>query len=235
MSTDPMALSWRQRAHYIREIQELVAALIKRLDDIDATAAVWVEHDASADRQLADETNLDEDEWDATMAAVDASQAGFFGALEGCLSAWARLSLLFFPNEGGDAMAKAFKKARGAALRDQLMVADDHPLGNRDLRNSWMHFDERMDQLISEGRFGDRQRFVSSRQVADFLGKVPRLMAVDTRTVYSLRKDGATCSVSLPDLRSVLNDLSHEARLWWRREPRRERAAKMTPPVTGTS
>jgi len=47
-----MPLTWRQCAHYVREVQELVWSLMRRLDELDAASTGWIEHDAAADRQL---------------------------------------------------------------------------------------------------------------------------------------------------------------------------------------
>jgi len=219
-----MSLSWRQCAHYAREVQELIATLLRRLDDLDAASAGWIEHDSAADRQLDDESKLDV-KWERTMAGVGASQMGFFDALDGFLAAWARLSLLFFPIEGrGGRDGAAFRRDRGVVLREQLRVADDSPLADRDLRDSWMHVDERMDYLLAKGLLSGGLRFVNSRQVGDFIGKVPRLMAVDTRTVYYLKQKGETGSVKLSDLRTVLDDLQREVHDWWRRPPKNRTA-----------
>jgi hypothetical protein len=44
---------------------------------------------------------------------------------------------------------------RGAELRDAFQIADDNPLRNRDLRNAIEHFDERLDDYLGDGIFGN--------------------------------------------------------------------------------
>jgi hypothetical protein len=47
-----MPLTWRQCAYYVREVQELVWSLMRRLDELDAASTGWIEHDAAVDGQL---------------------------------------------------------------------------------------------------------------------------------------------------------------------------------------
>jgi hypothetical protein len=211
-----MPLGWRQLAHYVREVHELTADLTRRLDELDAAAVRWVEHDADAARQLIDETKLGDLEWHRTLAQLDASQVEFFDALEGILAAWARLSLLFFPGQGDPDTAK-FQAERAAALRKQLGIDDDSLIADRELRNSSMHFDERMDFMRANGQQFDCQRFVTSRQAEDFIGMVPRLMILDTRTFCYLTQSGDTESVETSDLRDVVEALKVRVEQWWRR------------------
>ena len=206
-------------AHYVREVQELTGDLTRRLDEIDAAAERWVQHDADVDRQLCTPmSSADLGNFNQSLRRIDASQVAFFDALEGFLAAWARLSLLFFPGRG-DSKTEVFRKDRASTLRSQLGITDSSPLADRDLRNSWMHFDERMDYMLANGHKFDRQRFVRSWQAKDFIGMVPRLMIIDTRTVYFLTQAGQTKSVELSELRKVVDGLGERVERWWETDP----------------
>ena len=67
-------------------------------------------------------------------------------AIQDLLTAQARLSLFLFPH--GSAGARA--RTRASALRDRLDVRDDHAIGVREPRNSWMHLDEAIDRYLWE-------------------------------------------------------------------------------------
>jgi hypothetical protein len=67
-------------------------------------------------------------------------------AIEGILSGFARISLFLFPSPSAGPLGSE----RGERLRQVLAVAADHPLANRELRNHWMHLDERFDQRLLE-------------------------------------------------------------------------------------
>jgi hypothetical protein len=60
------------------------------------------------------------------------------------------------PNRG-DRDTEKFRQERGSTLRAQLGVEDASRLADRELRNSWTHFDERMDYMLANGRQFDRQ------------------------------------------------------------------------------
>ncbi len=200
-----------QCAHYVLEVQDLTTSLLRRLDELEVAAANWVEGDSASGRHRKGlELNLDE--FKRALGRMTLSQSTFFDALEGFLAGWVRLSLLFFP-VGGD----AFRQERGEKLRQELGIARDSVLSDRDLRNSWMHFDERLDSMIAAGIFQDRQRFISSQRAADFVGKAPRLMEVDTQRVHYLSEQGKTLSVDLADLRRVIEELDVVAQEWWHR------------------
>ncbi len=109
------------------------------------------------------------EDWDRTQPfddfeEVDA-QDDLTAAIETLLSAHARLSLYLFPHPSGGARAAT----RARVLRELLGVPDDHPLSRREPRNTWMHLDERIDELVWQGdgdfpilRLFDNARIASS-------------------------------------------------------------------------
>jgi hypothetical protein len=96
-----------------------------------------------------------------------------------------------------------------SALQAILKVDDQHPLADRELRNSWMHFDERLDAAIVGKTYGDRHRFVQSSKASEFVGKTLRLMEIDTLMVRYRKQDGTQGSADLRATRGELERLWH--------------------------
>jgi hypothetical protein len=69
-------------------------------------------------------------------------------AIEAFLSAQTRLSLFVSPSPVAKVRARA--EQRAAALRARLGLNTDDDLGDRDLRNAWMHIDESIDAYLFE-------------------------------------------------------------------------------------
>ena len=64
----------------------------------------------------------------------------------------AALSRYFWPSPIGRKNQKNFqllKSKRGEKLRESFELNEKSPLYNRDLRNAWEHFDERLDQYLN--------------------------------------------------------------------------------------
>ena len=69
----------------------------------------------------------------------------------------AALSRYFWPSPMGkknQPNLKTLKKKRGEKLRESFRLTDTSPLYNRDLRNAWEHFDERLDIYFLENNAG---------------------------------------------------------------------------------
>ena len=75
-------------------------------------------------------------------------------AISGLLSAWARASLILFPTRGS--------KERGRVLRELIGVDADDEFRHRDLRDDWVHFDERLDEALAEQPNAPAWIFVAS-------------------------------------------------------------------------
>ena len=121
------------------------------------------------------------------------------------------MSLLLFPDGGNDAHA-GYRSERGEALREALKIGTDTPLADRNLRNAWMHFDERLDGAILNGTFGDRHRFMLSNQASSYIGKSVILMELDTLIVHYRGRDGEHCTADLKTLTVAIDDLQAAAR-----------------------
>lgn len=64
----------------------------------------------------------------------------------------AALSRYFWPSPSGTKSQKnlqALKSKRGKKLRESFNLDDTSPLFNRELRNAWEHFDERLDKYLA--------------------------------------------------------------------------------------
>jgi hypothetical protein len=72
----------------------------------------------------------------------------------------AALSRYFWPTTTGNKKKQAeqleMRRMRGEKLRDIFKVTDDSPLCNRDLRNAWEHFDEKLDTYLISYLFRGR-------------------------------------------------------------------------------
>lgn len=69
----------------------------------------------------------------------------------------AALSRYFWPSSFWQAKERSFaklKERRAEKLRDFFALARESPLHNRDLRNAWEHFDERLDAYLLENDTG---------------------------------------------------------------------------------
>jgi hypothetical protein len=198
-----MTLTPLQRAPYVREVHDLASTLLQRLTELEVVSAAWKQQDRSADQQLDDESQLDVDQFAVTLRAIGDGQTSFFILLESFLAAWARLSLLFFPIMG-EASTEKHRSERAEALCKVLGIGGTSTLADRELRNAWMHFDERLDSAIVQNTFGDRHRFVRSNQAGPLIEKTLRLMEVDTLLVRYKKKDGTSGAF---DVRSTRNEL----------------------------
>lgn len=84
----------------------------------------------------------------------------------------AALSRYFWPSpvgKKGESNQRTLKIRRGEKLRRNFDLDDISPLNNRDLRNAWEHFDERLDTYLLEHSTGlfFPSCIVDSHQLAD--------------------------------------------------------------------
>lgn len=204
-----MALTNPQLATYLLEVREVVQLMLGRFDEILSISERWAEAKESQDKQLADwqaGAGFDDDTWRKTMWIRGKYQEKYFNAVEGFLAGWARLSLLLFPIEGQDSLV-AFRLERGRRIRETLGVVPDSILADRELRDSWMHFDERLDRAIAEGTFVERHQFLRSSEAGPFTDKTVALLEVDSLVVrYSTRR-GQQAAMDLRVLRRALIDV----------------------------
>jgi len=120
--------------HYAYEISH-DAEMVERLSfSFERAAGSWLE-------AMEREERTGEIMWTSTE-----SEREMQVAIEGILSGYARVSLMLFPERNSGKRGKM----RGEMLRLQLGIGEDHPIGNRILRNHWMHLDERLDKALAQ-------------------------------------------------------------------------------------
>ena len=126
-------LSPPQLLHYLFEVvreTEIAEDCFRRFT---GAASSWLQIDAVRSRSF---DNLDES---------DVLERDMIAAIEGILAASGRISLFFFPQPH-----KPFSVRRGMQLCNKVAIDDSHPIGLRDVRNDWMHFDERLDREVGK-------------------------------------------------------------------------------------
>ena len=80
--------------------------------------------------------------------AIDEVEEEIAAAIEAFLSAQARLSLFLSPSPAARVPART--RQRAEVLRHRLALSETDDLGDRGLRNAWMHIDESIDAYVFE-------------------------------------------------------------------------------------
>lgn len=164
-----------QAQHYLFEIareSELAERLFQRFQRA-ADAWLEIEHTEDPDGKTL---------WTGIEAERTMEES-----LEGLLSTFARVSLFFFPERSGS----QFALERAKRLRELVRVDDDLPLGSRELRNHWMHHDDRFDSFVKEHGNAPLGYFLGPAHRMSDASKAETLRLVDpgTETVFVLGKE----------------------------------------------
>jgi hypothetical protein len=190
-----IALSRQQVISYLIELRDLADSAIMRFGEMEAIAARWEDAVVRADATGGQD-------YDAMQQQISA-QCRLFDTMDGFLATYARLSLLLFP-----VRRAGFTSARARTLCELLAVEDASPLSNRELRDCWMHHDERIDAAFERGLHLSGQQFVRSRDVTPRLrGSVLRLFEVDTLVVHFHSQSGQQLSASVREIGNSLATL----------------------------
>lgn len=121
---------------------EKIAQSVEQLRDLrEATDHLFTEEGDEDEEILA---ALDDEDF---LAIADVEE-DLAAAIEAFLSAQARLSLFLAPSPSARVPARA--EERAAILRAQLGLNENDDLGDRGLRNRWMHIDESIDTFVFE-------------------------------------------------------------------------------------
>ena len=194
---------------YLNELRESVDGALFHYSKLEAFAADWLRtHQAAiaAAREWRP-TASTRQTYTENLGASGKIQAHTFDGLESFLAAFARVSLLIFPQrkrKGENEEEWAFRRKRGATLRKLLRLTRSSPLANRTLRDSWMHFDERLDRVVREGKATNRQKFTTSSEASAHIEHTPRVVAMDTLTLYLHDQTGKPQRVELSELKTAL-------------------------------
>jgi hypothetical protein len=129
----------------------------------ESAADTWlrVDHALNADGRTT---------WTGTEAEREMEEA-----IEGMLSNFARISLFFFPER----TTGNFGVERANRLRQLTLIAKDHPIGNRDLRNHWMHLDHRLDTFVQANGMVPVGYYLEKSHRVSTSGKAEMLRLVD--------------------------------------------------------
>lgn len=144
-------------------------------------------------------------------------QGVIFRAAEAMLGSYARTSLLLFPTAGLDshyprperAVRRDWRLNRGQILRKAIGIDETHAIANRDLRNDWMHHDERLDDQMIRRVPAGSQRFERA-------GKVPANLRGTYFRLFEIGRDDVTISMrgashSLLNVGKALEDVWERA------------------------
>lgn len=101
-------------------------------------------------RMMAGDRSADTPEYRNALEQVMAHQDEVLMALDGFLAAWSRASLILWPAPRGPAALRARAEARGAYLCEMMRIDESHVLHDRELRDHWVHYDERLDAALEE-------------------------------------------------------------------------------------
>jgi hypothetical protein len=197
---------------YLSEIELLAASVGSRIAEIQGAQQRWLEHEEGIAAQLvAPQQAFSEAAYSEGLLGKVNEQCQVFHALDGLLACWARLSLLLFPVQ-----LKAKKQRemalwmnlRGSTLRELLSVPPDSLLSNRDIRDSWMHFDQRLDDAVQQGRLGNRQTICSSATAERAMEYSVRVIDMELLSLHSRAQDGVVQSIRLEDMNTCVHLLA---------------------------
>lgn len=140
---------------YLLELASLCEIMLTHAERIENAAKEW--HDHEAGTRAAVRLSVEQPGAGGDRATIDGvqqmvlTQGAIWLALDGFLASWARASLLLWPAPARHRTEaqRELSRARGEYLRAILDVNDDHPLSDRELRNDWMHYDERLDDALT--------------------------------------------------------------------------------------
>lgn len=220
--SDAPILTGLQVAVYLQEIHETAAAARWTLNELELSATRRTEATARAERELV-AADPDGARMAEAWVAQNMEHQHLFHGLEAFLAAWSRVSLLVFPT----GRSGSFAQRRGALLREvlELTPVDAAALGDRELRDAWMHFDERLDAAMhGETLLPERHRFTvsSARPPSD---RSLRVIEIDTLCVHYPTRDRSRRTTELRPLAGVLDRLggalAHAPRRYAERYPYR--------------
>lgn len=114
------------------------------------------------------------------------------GAVQEAIGHIAALSRYFWPSPAGKKNKQhALRMARGEKLREHLGLTDESPLADRELRNAWEHFDEKLDTYVlsnDAGYFFPTPLMDSHTLADEAVGKIFKLIDTENECLVLLGK-----------------------------------------------
>lgn len=190
------------------EVHDLIDSLLSRLDELEGLSGAWMAAHRRADRAQHISTSQARVTFQNALLKQRRVQTKTFDAIEAFLAAWARLSLLFFP----DAKAPGAKDRARVLRAVYLMSGGTSPLADRKLRNVWMHFDERLDLAIEQRTLGNRHQFTTSAKGARAAVRSLRVVEMDSLVVWYRDRRGVPSNTDVRNLRGYLEALYSQSR-----------------------
>jgi hypothetical protein len=185
---------------YLLELRNVLDAALYRFDELESAAARWLAVGVKIDRpaRIAGEPGRA-----GLLGQMAREQSSIFDAIEAFLALYARVSLLLFPVGGTDPLA-AWRRSRGEVLRQRLELTSSS-LAHRDVRDAWMHFDERLDAAVSRGEGVGPQLFKLAVEVTNQMREhALRLVEVDRLALSFRDREGR---VQVSELRTLRDEL----------------------------
>lgn len=107
----------------------------------------------------------------------------------------AALSRYFWPTSMGKKREipeqLVMRQSRGLKLKEHFGVTDDSPIANRDMRNAWEHFDEKLDTYVishDAGFFFPSPMIGHHESAEEPIGKIFKLIDPDNEVLILLGK-----------------------------------------------
>lgn len=195
---------------YLSEIRELIDSLRFRIQRLQQARDAWLAHESVASTQIATVPDaFDQQAFADALNAGVQQQTTIFDAFEALLASWARLSLLLHPISGKGAMSQ-WRSERGNKLRDLLQLPPDTLLASRTFRDSWIHFDERLDSAVVEGWLGNRQQFVKTAGVVNAVKHSVRVIDIQALAFHYRTRDGLPEHVAIDEMLTCIDLLRME-------------------------
>ena len=189
---------------YVSEVRELIDSILFRIERLEAARVEWLKHSAIANTEArVPPAEFSHDTFAQALNAAAGQHTVMFDEFEALFAAWARLSLLFYPipSKGEEG---TWRGERGVALRRLLELPEESLLANREFRDAWMHFDERLDKAYQEGWLGNRQQFVRSSGVDGAKEHSVRVIDIEGLAFHYRAKNGAKQTVGLAKMKELL-------------------------------
>jgi hypothetical protein len=196
---------------YTSEVRELLNSLQYRINVMRQSRDRWLHHDQLATKQAgALPGDFDHQAFSAALNETVHAQTTIFDLFEAFFAAWARLSLLVHPVGAKDSKDEmvVWRLKRGELLRNVVALSDDTLLANRSFRDSWMHYDERMDAAWVGGWLGNRHQFVRSAIVATAVKHAVVVIDLEALAFYYRDRDGKKRSVTIDAIAQCLDALA---------------------------
>ena len=185
-----------QIAPYARELRGALDSSLYCLGRLEESALACLQLEAQLITNVEGDKSIDNELFDSKAR----THTHIFDRVEAFLAAFARVSFLIFP-----VGRRAFTITRAATLQECLKLDERSPIADRDLRDSWVHYDERIDQAITAKIGTNGHTFRQSATVDDLTKRTYlRIFEIDTLKIHYRNRAGNS---SQADLRALGDEI----------------------------